>query len=187
MKQNQDFRKILYTDSPFLPSVTTQSLETIRNDYYLNNLPLPVAIAKEVTLEAIKQNEIQEDNFDWIADTFNTSVQNLDDFFTGFVTPPTLIIGGYTLKTHSIKDVIRLYCPPTEDQEIINHNRYKVRHLFDSNRFIESCSHHHPITIAQPIFDLCKTDVFKNDWYYLAGIHASETLFNRFSRQFFLQ
>ncbi len=187
MNQSPKFNTILYSDSPFLPPVTLESLQTIRKDFYTNFMPLSVAVAKEVALEAIKQNQTLEQNFDWISEAFKVSPQNLYDFFIGFITPPTLIVGGYNLKTRSIKDVIKLYCPPTDDPNIIDHNRYKMRHLFDAFRIIESSQHHHPVTITRPIFDLCKTDLFKSDWYYLAGIHGSEILFNRLSSHAILQ
>ena len=187
MNQNLDFRKILYPDSPFLPPVTLESLLSIRQDCYVNFIPLSVAIAKAVTLEAVKQNEVQEENLDWITQTFSVTPQNLYDFFIGFITPPTLIVGGYNLKTRPIKEVIKLYCPPTDDPYIIDHNRYKMRHLLDALRLIEANAHHSPTTITKPIFDLCKTDVFKDDWYYLAGVHAGEILFNSYCQQVILQ
>lgn len=140
-------------------------------------MPITFAIAKEVVLAGIKQNEDQVDDYWWIANNFSVSVQNLEDFMYGFTTPPSLIVGGYTMEVYDVAKVIKMFCPHTDDPTVIEHNRYKVYHLHTANRLLKNTSHRHPINVSRPIYDLCQTQVYKDDSFYLLGIEASRRHF----------
>lgn len=183
METNQNLNHILYKDSPFLPSITEEQILATNLDWLINRLPLYFAIASQITLSAIKQHIDQFKNYDWVAEHFDVSAQNLNDYFLGLVTPTNLIAGGYVLNHLSVKEAIKVYCPPTDNPEIIEHNRYKTFHLIKAHNILNSTSHLHPVKAVEPIFKLCKTEVYKEDSFYLTGVEACERLYAGFCEQ----
>lgn len=177
MQTWRSFSSLLYKDSPFLPTASQESLERIAVDINTNRFPAVFAIAKEVALVGVEQNHIHQEEFDWIGPSFQATPENISDYMFGFVTPPSLIVGGYTLKQAGLILALKLFCPPTDDPELIKHNGYKSFHLFYAYHVISSAERRLPLVGATPIYQLCQTEVFKNTFFYLAGLEASRRLF----------
>lgn len=180
-----NFSPLLYEDSPFQPKITSSSFAQIKLEVALYKFPAIFAIAKEVILIGYKQNKMQHQEFDFVSQNFDATGENIDDFMFGFITPPTLIVGGYTVMTHGIVDALKLFCPPTHDEALIRHNEYKMYHLFHAYDIISKTQSNLPLTGATPIYNLCKLIVFKDNYFYLAGMEASEKLFIEFSSLLF--
>jgi hypothetical protein len=176
-----NFSPLLYEDSPFLPKVTQTSIAQIKIDIGITKLPAIYAISKELILIGSEQNKMHHQEFDFISENFDVTGENIDDFMFGFITPPTLIVGGYAVMNHGIVEALKLYCPPTHDEELIKHNEYKMYHLFHAYDIVSKTQKHLPLTGATPIYNLCKLIVFKDNYFYFAGLEASELLFEKFS------
>jgi hypothetical protein len=181
-----NFSPLLYEDSPFLPKITPVSFTQIKMDVALNKFPATFAIAKEIILIGSMQNKMHHQEFEFISENFDITGKNIDDFMFGFITPPTLIVGGYAVMTHGIVGALKLFCPPTYDEELIKHNAYKMYHLFHAYDIISKTQNHLPLSGAIPIYNLCKLIVFKDNYFYLAGLEASEMLFEEFSNLLYL-
>jgi hypothetical protein len=168
---------LLYEGSPFCPPTTPESLAKIKLDIKLNNLPPIISIAKETGLLGINQAMIIDSEFHWIESSFNVTKRNIIDFMMGFAIPPSLMIGGYSLMTKGVAEAINLFCPPTDDPLMNAMNQYKNYHLFTVYGIISATIDRPPLVGAAPVYQICKIDAFKNDFYFLAGVNASERLF----------
>lgn len=181
----ENFDSLLFKDSPFLPPASQESLIQIGTDITKHRLPNLVAVAKEVGLIGTAQNDLHQQEFDWISKSFKVTMQNLDDFMLGFITPPTLILGAFALKIHGVYEALKLYCPPTEDLNLVRHNIYKSYHLFPAFNIVNSAIERHPLVGATPIYRLCQDMPFKIDFHYSAGIEASKILFTELTSLLF--
>jgi hypothetical protein len=171
------FISLLYPDSPFLPSASPESLAQIKKDMREYHLSPIVSIAKEVALEGAKLNKVHQAERGWLAMTFKVDMKNLDDFMIGFITPPTLIMGGHVLMTRPISESFKLFMPPTKDPILMKHNAYKSDHLFTAYFILMSVKNRLPSVGAAHFYDLCRNNPYQDEFYYLAGIDASERLF----------
>jgi len=178
------FISLLYDGSPFCPPVTEISVTQIKYEIIMK-LPPIVAIAKEVGLQGVNQSLVVDSEFPWVADAFKITKHNLLDFMLGFAMPTSLIIGGYATKERGVEAAIKSFCPPTEDPLMIAMNQYKSYHLFTAYGIISATIDRLPLIGAAPIYQLCKVDAFKNDFYYLAGISASERLFGEYANRLY--
>jgi hypothetical protein len=173
---DSSFSSILYKDSPFLPRISQESVNRVIFNM-VSGIPPVTAIAEEVGFIGTTQNLIHEDEFDWLEKTFKLDIQNLDNFMFGFITPPVLIIGASYAEKYGYPAAIKVVCPPSDDEILISHNRFKAYHLPRASHLIQNRLYRHPLVSAEPIYELCKVEVYADDLYYSAGVEASKIHF----------
>lgn len=166
---------LVYQDSPFLPLITTSHLQYAHQEMTQKRRPPSVAIAFALLEISLEINHYHNLDFGWVSQTFNASYEDLDHFMFGFTITPSLIIGSYIFDVAGPKAAFQNLCPPATDQFLDRLNSYKGGHLF-------VCYEHYKASKLNPkhtikIFEHCQTNTFSFNKFYLAGIDASENLY----------
>jgi hypothetical protein len=167
--------KILYPGSPFYPEPDSDLMAGIFTNIGLGS-GATFSIASQIALYGINQNTIHEQNPHLIKE-LEISQIDLDNYFLGFVTAPSLIVGAHLMERLPYQKVIKILCPTTKDPILIEHHQYKANLLHKANRIYVSGRPEDPLNIAQPIYNMTKIIAFSDSIFFRAGVLASEHLF----------
>jgi len=165
---------LLYDDSPFLPKIDSVPINSITFNILIARINSAVAISHAIVNNGVTQNELHQQNADWIIETFKIKPLGLSMFLFGYTTPPTLIVGAHLLEKTDTKTVIKTICAESPDELIQNHNTYKARLLYQAHHLFNTSRDHDPVKSAEPIYKLCNFEIFSDDPLYLAGLEASQ-------------
>lgn len=170
---NHSYDWILYSGSPFLPSVSQTNINNVL-DYTHKGFILYSAIATEVAFMGIGQKERHERDFESLKFVYNLDAVNFVHLFHGLVAPTQVMIGLDVLTSHPLEYALKLIQNITEEYLLTELNKYKKELLLLAREKYLSLPDKSPSSIASLVYDLCHQKPFVPDQYFLIGLEAGE-------------
>lgn len=176
---NDIYGRLLYQDSPFLPSFDTKIAEKIKVNISEDIHPaLVIAFYLGEINSSIRQ--LFREEFGWIKSTFQATSDNLFDFSFGFACPSHFIYGSWSFVARGEEETLSSICVPSAEVTVNRFNKYKALHIPNLSKYFEPFISD-PIITAAPIFSYCRIHPYlENDWY-LSGIESSERIFRLYA------
>lgn len=177
------FDLVLYPDSPFLPQIQTENLWHVT--HLVTNLyhHPAVAIAHEIRFLSDRQIKTIDEEIAWVSEKFHTDSEELDLYFFGLITPPSLIIAADRLRYLPPMETLDYLVPPIGEESIESLRSY-LKAQFPKVRKMISASLPEPMLTAKPIYDHCSTEVFSEDFWYLVEVEASQRIYREVATLF---
>lgn len=173
---DEPFSNLLYDYSPFLFDVNKidKSVESVLS-LLAKAKVLPLhGVCHELCVIAQNLSRLHIEEYSWLKSAFNCNVDDLDWFFLGYTTIPTIIIGACLMKSKTFKEVLPILAPPTTDKRLVELNNYKIKHLANVFTKLTDCLATKPSQAIKPIYEYLNTEPFNTNYYFLAGIESSK-------------
>lgn len=178
-----NFSKSLYPYSPFLLMIDTNSIWRLAQLISGEGHRTAVAIAYEIRYLSGFQNELLEHEFDWITEKFKVNDADLDQYFFGLITPPTLIIGADLVSILPLEEIVDSLFPPSDIETIVSLRSY-ASHQFTPARAMINHQSPDPMDTAAPIYQHCGFELFSESYWYFVGLEASKLAYQNLARLF---
>lgn len=164
-----DFSQILYLDSPFLPTINKFHTDNLNDMVNIGRHGQLFSLVHELCEIGIDQNRLHFQEIRRIKKTFNIGANEVTNFFFGFTTPPSLIMGAELLKKNNVSTVIQKICKATTDPLELKINQYKANMLLPLYLRISDIPNHEIAKKIIVTMEICEEKPFSNNFYYLAG------------------